>query len=306
MQSFTTPYDHRLIRRYLLAFGTIFDSLEIVRKDETDAEFLQKNVPLQYGPKERWLVRLTQDPDFTQGVAQIVPRMSYEMTGIAYDTTRKLNSLEKLTFADADATKRARLYVGVPYTLNVRLSILTKLQQDAHQLVEQILPFFTPDYTIAIRPLADYPDLVDLIPVTLQSISHSDNYEGDFATRRVIVWDLEFSMKVYFYGPVKSKKKIQEVVVDLFSVASGDLMEIPAVEPRPKVTIDVVANPVSQNVSTVTDITADITITERFDSPSLSHSASPSASKSPSASVSPSASSSVSRSPSASVSPSSV
>ena len=131
-------------------------------------------------------------------------------------------------------------------------------------IVEQILPFFTPDYTIAVRPLANYPDLVDVVPITLQSVSHSDNYEGDFVTRRVIIWTLEFSMKVFFYGPVKDSKRIEEVIVNLYNSPYEDL-SAPNANTLPKVTITVQADPANQTInSTSTTITSNTTITEDF------------------------------------------
>ena len=216
-------FTHHALRRYLLAFGSLFDDMTVVREDASGVEQQRLVVPIDYGPKERWLYRLTQDPDFTRSVGQVVPRISYEMTGIAYDTTRKLNTLDKLTTASDQERKRARLWVGVPYTLTIELTILTKLQQDGMQLVEQILPYFTPDYSLALRPVAEFPALIDTIPVSLQSVSHSDNYEETFETRRVILWTLDFSMKVYFYGPVRHKKRIEEVFVNLYNSTEDDL-----------------------------------------------------------------------------------
>ena len=302
-----THFKHLLLRRYLLSFGTLFDNITLTREDGAGDEVYRQIVPIEYGPKERWLTRLTQDPDLKQGVGQVVPRLSYEMSGIAYDTARKLNSLEKLTYAASSSDNRGRLYVGTPYTLSIGLSVLTKLQQDGMQIVEQILPYFTPDYTIAIEPLANYPTLVDVVPIVLQSVSQTDNYEGSFETRRVIVWDLEFSMKVYFYGPVKDKARIKKVIVDLYDSSIADL-SAPAADAVPQVAITAVpsasvsasASPSTAESSVINAREAAVTtITEDFGK--FEPSTSPSASRSPSASVSPSAS----ISPSASASPSS-
>ena len=310
-----THFKHLHMRRYLLAFGSLFDDITITREDADSNEAFRQQVPLQYGPKERWLVHLTQDPDYGKGVGQVVPRMSFEMTSLVYDTTRKLNTLDKLKFNSNEAHKLAKLYVGVPYVMNIQLSVLVKLQQDGMQIVEQILPFFTPDYTIAARPLEDYPDLLDQVPIVLQSVSHSDNYEEDFIKRRVIVWTLDFAMKVFFYGPIRQSRRIEEVIVNLYNSPYADLAA-PTPDALPKVTIDILADPPTQNVSSGTAITSNTTITEYLtvvgssESPSssASQSFSPSASQSPSASVSvsqsPSSSQSASVSPSPSVSPS--
>lgn len=297
-----THFKHLHMRRYLLAFGSLFDQMTITREDEDGDEAFRQQVPLEYGPKERWLVHLTQDPDYTKGVAQVVPRMSYEMIGLDYDPTRKLNTLDKLKFNSNEAHKLAKLYVGVPYVMKIRLSILVKLQQDGMQIVEQILPFFTPDYTIAVRPLENYQELVDQVPIVLQNILHSDNYEDEFIKRRAIIWTLDFAMKVFFYGPVKDAKRIEEVIVNLYNSPYEDL-SAPTPNALPKVVINVQADPPTQNVTTNTiSITSNTTITEYLtaDGASASPSASASRSASPSASRSPSASASSTRSPSAS------
>ena len=251
-----THFKHLLLRRYLLSFGSLFDNITLTRENTTGAEVYRQVVPLEYGPKERWLTRLTQDPDLQRGVGQIVPRLSYEMSGLSYDSGRKLNSLEKLTYVGTSPSDRARLYVGTPYTLGVRLSILTKLQQDGMQIVEQILPYFTPDYTIAVEPLNDYPELVDVVPITLQSVSQTDNYEGNFETRRVIVWDLDFAMKVYFYGPIRQKARIQKVVVNLYNSNSSDLSAPDANSASPQIAITVIPSAsVSESASPSSDDT---------------------------------------------------
>ena len=287
-----THFKHLHMRRYLLAFGSLFDDITITRENEDGKEEFRQQVPLEYGPKERWLTHLVQDPDYTKGVGQVVPRMSFEITNLSYDPSRKLNTLDKLKFNSNQAHSLAKLYVGVPYTLTLQLSILVKLQQDGMQIVEQILPFFTPDYTIALRPLDNYPDLIDQVPIVLQSVSHSDNYEDDFIKRRAIIWTLDFSMKVFFYGPIKDTKRIEEVIVNLYNSNYEDL-SAPVEDALPKVVIDVQADPPTQNVSTnTTSITSNTTITEYFtaDAASASPSASASSTRSPSASASASAS----------------
>lgn len=306
-----THFKHLLMRRYLLAFGSLFDNMTITREDAAGVERYRQIVPLEYGPKERWLTRLVQDPEFLQGVAQVVPRMSYELKGLNYDPTRKLNMMQRLSFASAQEHSRDRVYVGVPYVLTIGLTVLTKLQQDGMQIVEQILPYFTPNYTIAMRPLEDVEDLIDTVPITLSSISHSDNYEGDFVTRRAIIWELEFTMKVFFYGPVKSGKPIEEVFVNVYNSQYADLQSPPEEALYPRAEVHVYLDPEDQPVTANTtkeDLLTTTTIRELLYPPFESGSASPSASTSGSASSSPSpsasASHSVSSSPSISMSPS--
>lgn len=299
----STPFKHMSLRRYLIAFGSLFDDIVVVRDDaEDDGTGLRLAVPIEYGPKERWMTRLLQDPDFTQGVAQIVPRMSYEMKSVAYDPTRKIVTDNRLVFPGASAHTRARMFVGVPYTLTMSLSILVKYQHDGMQIVEQILPYFTPDYTLAVSPIAEIPTLVDTVPVTLTSVSHADNYEGDFMTRRAIIWDLEFSMRVYFYGPAKSGKPIEQVRINVHDARYQDLLAPITTDVFPQANITATLDPVGQTITETTrEVTSTTTVVEH-DYPAYPTSASPSGSPSPSSSRSPSPSRSYSSSPSSSVS----
>ena len=219
-------FDHQQLRRYVLAFGSFFDNLFIVRKDITETEKQRICVPIEYGPKEKWLTHIVQDPDFMQAVAIILPRMSFEMTGINYDGSRKVNSLNQLKFPSSTTRQMARTYIGVPYTLSFGLDILVKFQSDGFQIVEQILPYFTPDLTFALQAVPSL-GIVDQVPLTLQSISHTDNYEGDFEKRRIIIWTLGFTMKVFFYGPNRSQGRIEEVLVDIYNTPFADLSDPP-------------------------------------------------------------------------------
>lgn len=212
---FSHFYHHQL-QRYLIAFGSFFNNITIHREDSVGTEVQRFTVPLEFGPKERWLTRLVQDPDLTKGVSLIVPRMSFELVSLAYDPARKLNSLNTLTYHADELKHRARLYVAVPYTLTFNLDILVKLQQDGMQIIEQILPYFTPDLTFRLRPIPAL-GFSDQIPLTLTSTTCVDNYEGDFEHRRAIIWTLGFSMDVNFYGPIKSQGVIDEVVVDIYN-----------------------------------------------------------------------------------------
>jgi len=204
-----------------VAFGSLFNHIEIRRRDSAEADIQKLVVPIDYGPKERWLTRLIQDPDLTKSVAQVVPRISYEKISLSYDSGRATKMLDRMNFDSADVRKRARVYTGVPYNINFQLSILVKYQSDGFQIVEQILPYFRPDLTIAMKPIPAL-GFLDQIPVILTSVNQTDSYEGDFEKRRVIVWTLDFTMRVYIYGPVRQGGRIQEVVIDLYD--STDLV----------------------------------------------------------------------------------
>lgn len=224
---FGVHFNHNQLRRALLAFGSFFTNIELRRTDGSGNEVQRLIVPLEYGPKERWLVRLKQDPDFVRSVGLVVPRMSYEITNISYDPARKMNSLHEMRFPTPAQQRLARLYVGVPYTLGIDLSILVKTQADGLQILEQILPYFTPDITFRLKPLAPQLPLEDQIPLTLVGTSETDNYEGDFEHRRAIIWTLSFTMKLNFYGPKKEQNRIDEVVVDIYNSPLLDLLDPP-------------------------------------------------------------------------------
>lgn len=221
-------FNHELIRRYVVAFGSFFDNIEVRRNDPSDAEVQRMVVPVSFGPKERWLTRLTQDPTLNKSVSTVVPRIAYELSSISYDGARKLQTLNKLNFPTNTPERRlSQVFVGVPYTLKFELSILTKLQSDGLQIVEQILPYFTPDLTFQMLTVPTL-GLTDTIPLTLQGVNHSDNYEGDFENRRVVIWSLSFGMKVWIYGPVRTGKPISEVIVDIYN-AGGNLLDPPVI-----------------------------------------------------------------------------
>lgn len=221
-------FKHDQLKRYTIAFGSFFNNLQVVR-DTADGTILQQLVvPLEYGPKERWLVRLTQDPNLDQSVGIILPRMAYELTSVTYDSSRKINSLNQLTHGTAGSGTLNRVWVGIPYNLTYELSIMVKFQQDGFQLVEQILPYFTPEMTYALKTIPSL-NIVDTVPLILNSVSHTDNYEGDFEKRRAIIWTLTFTMKGFIYGPTRTQGRVQEVVVDIYNTIYDNLLDPPEV-----------------------------------------------------------------------------
>lgn len=224
---FATFNNHQL-RRFILAFGSFFDSIYVTREDATDTIQQTLLVPIDYGPKERWLTRLITDPDFLQGVGQVVPRLAFELTGISYDGSRHVQSLNQLRYPSTQPGKMARTWAGVPYNLSFELSALVKFQADGFQITEQILPYFTPDLTFAIQTLPGISP-IDTVPMTLNSVTFSDNYEGDFEKRRIIIWTYTFGMKVMFYGPTRVQDRIEQVSVDVFASPYLDLANPPAV-----------------------------------------------------------------------------
>ena len=201
----------------VVAFGTMFNNIQLVRKDNDGNIVQSMKVPLAYGPRQKFLVRLREDPDLTKQVAITLPRLGFEIKNLAYDPTRKLNRVQK--FRKTKSSKSSTLdvqYMPVPYNLEFELYVLSKNSDDALQIVEQILPYFQPDYTLTVNDMADMGIKRD-VPIVLNGITYEDDYEGDFATRRSLIYTLSFTTKFYLYGPVTSQGVIKTVQVDQYT-----------------------------------------------------------------------------------------
>ena len=208
---------HETIRKIVVAFGTMFNNIQLVRKDNDGNIVQSMKVPLAYGPRQKFLVRLREDPDLTKQVAITLPRLGFEIRNLSYDPTRKLNRVQK--FRKVKSSKSNALdvqFMPVPYNLDFELYVLSKNSDDALQIVEQILPFFQPDYTLTINDMADMGIKRD-VPIILNGITYEDDYEGDFATRRSLIYTLSFTTKFYLYGPVTSQGVIKTVQVDQYT-----------------------------------------------------------------------------------------
>ena len=208
---------HETTRKVVIAFGTMFNNIQLVRKDNDGTITQSMKVPLAYGPRQKFLVRLREDPDLTKQVAITLPRIGFEITGLSYDPTRKLNRVQKFKKTKSgSSSKLDTQYMPVPYNLGFGLYVLSKNSDDALQIVEQILPYFQPDYTLTINDMPDMSVKRD-VPIILNSISYEDDYEGDFAQRRAIIYSLDFTAKFYLYGPVTGQSVIKTVQVDQFT-----------------------------------------------------------------------------------------
>ena len=205
---FGNQFYHTTTKRLVAVFGTIFNDIKIDRNDN-DGNFVQRmKVPISYGPHQKFLSRVEQDPDF-QSQAIRLPRMSFELVSLTYDPARKLTStLVNRSPITSNPNAFATSYVPVPYNLEFQLSIMAKNVEDGTKIVEQILPFFKPDFTPSVRLLDEQEIYMD-IPVILNSVSYEDNYENDYLTRRAIIWTLTFTMKAYYFGPTTTKKVIK-------------------------------------------------------------------------------------------------
>ena len=207
---------HETIRKCVVGFGTLFNDIHISRKDGSGNVIQSMKVPLAYGPKQKFLVRLREDPSITKAVAITLPRIGFEIGQIAYDPTRKLNKIQKVKKAGSSSAAVNTQYMPVPYNIDFELYTMAKNSDDALQIVEQILPYFQPDYTITINDIVELSNKRD-VPIVLSGISYEDNYEGEWTERRAIIYTLSFTAKMYLYGPVTSGKVITKVQVDQFT-----------------------------------------------------------------------------------------
>jgi len=191
---------NRTIRKIVVAFGSMFNDIQLIRysKDGLTAHEITK-VPLNYGAKEKYLVRINSDPTLTKSIATTVPRMSFDMDGLTYDSSRKQQTtLQNFGFG---SSKMRTQYVPVPYNFDFSLSIYVRNTEDGTQILEQILPFFTPDFTVTVDFIKEMDQLYDM-PIILNSVTPEVDYEGDMLNTRLIIWNLNFTAKAYIWPPV--------------------------------------------------------------------------------------------------------
>ena len=198
---------NEILRRTIIGFGTLFNSISIKQSGgDTDASIIR--VPLAYGPTQKFLARLTQSPDLNKATSLSLPRMSFEFTGLTYDSSRKVTTTQKIIIQnpDSDTPDEKKAYMPVPYNMAFELAIMTKLNDDALQIVEQILPYFQPSYNLTVNLVGSINEKRD-IPIVLENITMQDDYEGDFESRRVLMYTLRFTAKTYLFGPVTEASK---------------------------------------------------------------------------------------------------
>lgn len=204
-----TPFYFDLIRKYIICFGTLFNNIRITRTDSNGNVTMLERVPITYGPKDKMLARVVQDPNIDRPTATYpLPMMSFEITGFDYDGGRKLPTTNRTAYNSTDTTKRKYQYVPVPYNISFELNVLSKNSEDGTKIVEQILPYFTPDWTVTAIIIPEM-DIRQDIPIILNRVNLDDVYDGEFQQRRSMVWTLHFTLKGYLYGPVKNSKVIK-------------------------------------------------------------------------------------------------
>jgi len=222
---FGTYFYNETIKRSISIFGTLFNNIK-VKKTKSDGTVLTEQlVPISYGPKQKFLQRLAEEPNLSDGnrTAISLPRMAFQLAGFEYDATRQQNKIIRhgKSTLESDGVNRGFQYQPAPYNLNFSLSVLAKNAIDALQIVEQILPYFQPEYTVTMKMIDDMSDTRD-VPIVLNSVSMDDQYEGTFEERRVIEYTLDFTMKIYFFGPVSTGKIITNVIErDYINSATG-------------------------------------------------------------------------------------
>ena len=202
---FGTYFYHQTSRKMVVAFGSLFNTIEVRRTDSSDAVTEVVKIPLSYGPKDKMLTRISADPNLNPKVALTVPRMGFELTSMSYDSVRKLNTMNRNVKKGTTGLKKQ--FQPVPYNWEFSLYVFVKNAEDGTQILEQILPFFTPDFTVTMTLISSM-DVKHDIPLVLTSVTSEDTYEGDFATRRSIIWTLSFTMKGYLYPSITDNAKV--------------------------------------------------------------------------------------------------
>lgn len=211
-----TYYYHQIIRKTIIGFGTLFNHINIKHNDSDGNIYSEIKVPIAYGPIQKFLARLEQQAELNKPIAITLPRMSFEMTSIQYDSSRKSGITQ--TFKALDGENFKKVFMPVPYNIGFQLSIMAKLQDDALQIIEQILPFFQPAFNLTVDLVESIGEKRD-IPIVLDSVSFQDDYEGDFSTRRSLIYTLNFTAKTYLFGPISDSSSglIRKVQVDTYT-----------------------------------------------------------------------------------------
>ena len=219
---FGDHFYHKQIRNTVIAFGTIFNNINIKRLDSSGNPLQNIKVPLSYSPKEKFLARLDQQQDLTgndSSVAITLPRMAFDIVGYSYDSSRKLNKNQRIgkVTTNADTSKLNTQYSPVPYNVSFELNIFTATSDDGLQIIEQILPYFQPDYTVTMIQDSTYMDTKRDIPFVLESVNYDDSYTGTLTSLRRITYSLSFTAKIYLYGPISTTAIIKKVSADLYT-----------------------------------------------------------------------------------------
>lgn len=221
---FGTHFYHQKVRKCVALFGALFNNIYVIRSNSSGQVTSQIKVPLSYAPKQKYLERIRENPDLDTNtqVAIKLPRMSFEILSFSYDNQRQLTKISNFNTIGTANTNRQKFYSPVPYNINFQLNVYAKSQDDALQIVEQIIPTFNPQYTLTIKPFAtEYPTFKEDIPIVIQGLSFSDDYDASLEQRRTIIYTLDFEMKVSFYGPINTGEIIRNSIIDIYLQENG-------------------------------------------------------------------------------------
>jgi hypothetical protein len=261
---FGHSYYHGVIRKYIVMFGNMFNDIDVVRYNNAGTAVQTIRVPIAYGPKEKFLVRLRTDPNLNRDVAIQLPRLAFEVTDMSYAPTRTVSKLQKNTAIGSHGDSLRSQFTPVPYDINMSLYGMFANQEDAVQVVEQILPFFRPEWTNSVKLVPSMGQFYD-IPTVLTGLSIEDTYEADFQSRRAIIYTFNFTVKGYIFGPVSNKGVIKRTIVDF---AADDTVGTPFNE-RLTLTPGLLANgsPTANSSASIdtSNITANTTYGFAFD-----------------------------------------
>jgi hypothetical protein len=262
---------HEIIRKTVIAFGTLFNKIQIRKTDNSGNVVSVIEVPLSYGPTQKFLARVEQSPDLNKPFQMNLPRMSFEISGINYDSRRKTTVTQTfLSHNVSDKSDIRKAYMPVPYDIDFELSIMTKQNDDMLQVIEQILPYFQPSYNLTVDLIESIGEKRD-IPIILNNITMQDDYEGDFSTRRALIYTLRFTAKTYLFGPVSTDNATSDIIKKVsIGFVSGESNKSPTreltytVEPQAtkNYTGTVVTN-ISNDVE-VSDTTIEVTMMLKF------------------------------------------
>lgn len=235
--SIANYFYNKTTKKYIALFGSIFNKLQVVRDDNSGAEIQRMIVPISYGPYQKFLARIEQDPELNRKSAITLPRMAFEIMSMTYDGSRKLPSINKIRNNSTSNTASVPYqYAPAPYNIEFNLYIMAKYAEDGTQIIEQTVPFFKPEWTTTVK-LIDDMDPFD-VPLILNNVTMEDLYEADFETRRSLLWTLSFTMKAWYFGPSRDRKVIKFIDARFFTDVNSNILP----EEQVIVTVGLTAN----------------------------------------------------------------
>lgn len=207
---------YKLMRKYVVIMGNMFNNINVIRYEkDSDVEISRFKVPISYGPKDKFVTRFESDPDLLKETQTILPRMSFELTKIEYDPERQQNPLARSAKGNSTTTAKSA-FMGVPYDFMFEVNLYAKTIDDGNHIIEQILPYFNPDYTVTVTPIAELGFMKD-IPIILTSVNQNIQYEGNFDQVRYVYWTLTFTLRGYLFGPITTPKIIRKSIANIFN-----------------------------------------------------------------------------------------